>query len=171
MSCRLRNVPQFSQGSYLSPAPIKYGWMELGIDQYIHTFLFSYILVKQQWRQHSLLRSPAIWYLSPGTLRTSPAFCGACFYILNYCWCIQLIGVTNATEYQGMNLTWFAARWLANEERNVTCFKQAFVNYLFQARFCALKISTINETKLAPRLAAIKYLEDLRDNNLDMLFY
>ena len=54
---------------------------------------------------------------------------------------------------------------------NMTIFNQAFANYLFQAGFCSLYISTINETKLAPRLAAIKYLEDLRDNNLDMLFY
>ena len=51
----------------------------------------------------------------------------------------------------------------------MTCFKQAFANYLFQARFCALKISTINETKLVSGLAPIKYLEDLCDN-LEMLF-
>ena len=134
---------------------------------YSHVFLYSYILVKQRWRQHSLLRSPAIWYLSPGTLRTSPAFCGACFYILKYCWCIQLIGATNATEYQ--IILQQVCRWLANEERNVTCFKQACANDLFQARFCALKISTINETKLASGLAPIKYLGDLCDN-LEMLF-
>ena len=135
MSCRLRNVPQFSQGSYLSPAPIKYGWMELGIDQYIHTFLFSYILVKQQWRQHSWLRSPAIWYLSPGTLRTSPAFCDACFYILNYCWCIQLIGATNATEYQGMNLTCFAASLSMTSKWREKC-------NLLQLSFCKLPVSS-----------------------------
>ena len=101
---------------------------------YSHVFLYSYILVKQRWRQHSLLRSPAIWYLSPGTLRTSPAFCGACFYILKYCWCIQLIGATNATEYQGMNLTCFAAslsKWnemwpASNKLVQMTCFKQDF---------------------------------------------